>query len=343
MFLKPHIVMSFESSCDETSVAIIEDGHKILSNIVATQIKSHQRFGGVVPEVASRHHIEEITICVDDAMREANVTYDDIDAIAVTYGPGLVGALLIGVTAAKTIAWAHDIPLIAVNHIAGHILAGRYVEKIEYPALALVVSGGHTELVLLPEEGEFKIIGETRDDAAGEAYDKVGRVLGINYPAGPKVDEMASKGKDTFDFPRAMEKDDNFDFSFSGLKSAFLNTTHHADQIKEKLNKDDLATSFQDAVVDVLVYKTKRALAKYPVHQLILAGGVAANHGLRSALDKAINDVSNTQLVKVPLKLCGDNAAMIGAAGYVLAKKNIFAGVNLNADPSLDFDLLEDK
>ncbi|TPR17973.1 tRNA (adenosine(37)-N6)-threonylcarbamoyltransferase complex transferase subunit TsaD [Apilactobacillus timberlakei] len=335
--------MSFESSCDETSVAIIEDGHKILSNIVATQIKSHQRFGGVVPEVASRHHIEEITICVDDAMREANVTYDDIDAIAVTYGPGLVGALLIGVTAAKTIAWAHDIPLIAVNHIAGHILAGRYVEKIEYPALALVVSGGHTELVLLPEEGEFKIIGETRDDAAGEAYDKVGRVLGINYPAGPKVDEMASKGKDTFDFPRAMEKDDNFDFSFSGLKSAFLNTTHHADQIKEKLNKDDLATSFQDAVVDVLVYKTKRALAKYPVHQLILAGGVAANHGLRSALDKAINDVSNTQLVKVPLKLCGDNAAMIGAAGYVLAKKNIFAGVNLNADPSLDFDLLEDK
>ncbi|TPR12721.1 tRNA (adenosine(37)-N6)-threonylcarbamoyltransferase complex transferase subunit TsaD [Apilactobacillus timberlakei] len=335
--------MSFESSCDETSVAIIEDGHKILSNIVATQIKSHQRFGGVVPEVASRHHIEEITICVDDAMREANVTYDDIDAIAVTYGPGLVGALLIGVTAAKTIAWAHDIPLIPVNHIAGHILAGRYVEKIEYPALALVVSGGHTELVLMPEEGEFKIIGETRDDAAGEAYDKVGRVLGINYPAGPKVDEMASKGKDTFDFPRAMEKDDNFDFSFSGLKSAFLNTTHHADQIKEKLNKDDLATSFQDAVVDVLVYKTKRALAKYPVHQLILAGGVAANHGLRSALDKAINDVSNTQLVKVPLKLCGDNAAMIGAAGYVLAKKNIFAGVNLNADPSLDFDLLEDK
>ncbi len=338
--MEPHIVMSFESSCDETSVAIIEDGHKILSNIVATQIKSHQRFGGVVPEVASRHHIEEVTICVEDAMREANVTYDDIDAIAVTYGPGLVGALLIGVTAAKTIAWAHNIPLIPVNHIAGHILAGRYVEKIEYPALSLVVSGGHTELVLMPEEGEFKIIGETRDDAAGEAYDKVGRVLGINYPAGPKVDQMASNGKDTFDFPRAMEKDDTFDFSFSGLKSAFLNTTHHADQVNEKLNKDDLATSFQNAVVDVLVYKTKRALEKYPVRQLILAGGVAANHGLRSALDKAINDIPNTDLIKVPLKLCGDNAAMIGAAGYVLAKKNIFAGVNLNADPSLDFDLL---
>ncbi|UQS85691.1 tRNA (adenosine(37)-N6)-threonylcarbamoyltransferase complex transferase subunit TsaD [Apilactobacillus apisilvae] len=334
--------MSFESSCDETSVAIIEDGHKILSNIVATQIKSHKRFGGVVPEVASRHHIEEVTICVEDAMNEAKVTYDDIDAIAVTYGPGLVGALLIGVTAAKTIAWAHNIPLIPVNHIAGHILAARYVEEIKYPALALVVSGGHTELVLMPEEGKFKIIGETRDDAAGEAYDKVGRVLGINYPAGPTVDKMASKGHDTFDFPRAMEKDENFDFSFSGLKSAFLNTTHHADQINEALNKDDLATSFQQAVVDVLVYKTRRALEEYPVNQLILAGGVAANHGLRNALDEAIKDVSSTHLVKVPLKLCGDNAAMIGAAGYVFAKKGIFAGVNLNADPSLDFELLND-
>ncbi len=340
--MQPHIVMSFESSCDETSVAIIEDGKKILSNIVATQIKSHQRFGGVVPEVASRHHIEEVTICIDDAMREANVTYDDIDAIAVTYGPGLVGALLIGVTAAKTVAWAHNIPLIPVNHIAGHILASRYVTKIEYPALALVVSGGHTELVLMPEEGEFKIIGETRDDAAGEAYDKVGRVLGINYPAGPKVDQMAAQGKDTFDFPRAMEKEDNFDFSFSGLKSAFLNTTHHADQIHEELNKDDLAASFQSAVVDVLVDKTKKALQEYPVKQLILAGGVAANHGLREALGKAIDDVDGTELVKVPLKLCGDNAAMIGAAGYVLAKKNVFAGVDLNADPSLDFDLLDE-
>lgn len=338
--MQPHIVMSFESSCDETSVAIIKDGKKILSNIVATQIKSHQRFGGVVPEVASRHHIEEVTICIDDAMREANVTYDDIDAIAVTYGPGLVGALLIGVTAAKTVAWAHNIPLIPVNHIAGHILASRYVTKIEYPALALVVSGGHTELVLMPEEGEFKIIGETRDDAAGEAYDKVGRVLGINYPAGSKVDQMAAQGKDTFDFPRAMEKEDNFDFSFSGLKSAFLNTTHHADQIHEELNKDDLAASFQSAVVDVLVDKTKKALQEYPVKQLILAGGVAANHGLREALGKAIDDIDGTELVKVPLKLCGDNAAMIGAAGYVLAKKNVFAGVDLNADPSLDFDLL---
>ncbi|TMT00793.1 tRNA (adenosine(37)-N6)-threonylcarbamoyltransferase complex transferase subunit TsaD [Apilactobacillus nanyangensis] len=342
-FVQPHIIMSFESSCDETSVAIIEDGEKILSNVVATQINSHKRFGGVVPEVASRHHIEQITICVEDAMKQADVSYDDIDAIAVTYGPGLVGALLIGVTAAKTIAWAHNIPLIPVNHIAGHILASRFVTKINYPALALVVSGGHTELVLMKEEGDFKIIGETRDDAAGEAYDKVGRVLGINYPAGPKVDAMAAEGKDAFDFPRAMEKEDNFDFSFSGLKSAFLNTTHHADQIHEELDKNDLAASFQSAVVDVLVDKTTRALQDYPVSQLILAGGVAANKGLRSALEEAIDKIDTTELIKVPNKLCGDNAAMIGAAGYVMAKKNVFAGVDLNADPSLEFDLLEDE
>lgn len=340
--MQPHIIMSFESSCDETSVAIIEDGEKILSNIVATQIKSHKRFGGVVPEVASRHHIEEITICVEDAMREAQVDYSNIDAIAVTYGPGLVGSLLIGVTAAKTIAWAHRIPLIPVNHIAGHILASRFVTKIEYPSLALVVSGGHTELVLMNEEGNFKIIGETRDDAAGEAYDKVGRVLGINYPAGPIVDKMAALGHDTFNFPRAMEKEDNFDFSFSGLKSAFLNTTHHADQIHKKLDANDLAASFQSAVVDVLVEKTQKALKQYPVKQFILAGGVAANQGLRTALEVAIASINGTELVKVPKKLCGDNAAMIGAAGYVMAKCNVFAGVDLNADPSLDFDVLDD-
>lgn len=331
--------MSFESSCDETSVAIIEDGNKILSNIVATQINSHKRFGGVVPEVASRHHIEEITICIGDAMKKANVTYDDLTAVAVTYGPGLVGALLIGVTAAKAVAWAHNLPLIPVNHIAGHISAAAFVKPIEYPALALVVSGGHTELVLMPEEGEFKIIGETRDDAAGEAYDKVGRVLGLSYPAGPVVDEMAADGKDTFNFPRAMEKDDNFDFSFSGLKSAFINTVHHADQVNETLDKNDLAASFQSAVVDVLVDKTLKALKEFPVKQLILAGGVAANKGLRNALE---NSIKQTELVKAPLKLCGDNAAMIGAAAYVLNKKHKYAGTELNADPSLEFDWLED-
>lgn len=336
-----NLILAFETSCDETSVAVIENGNRILSNIVATQIKSHQRFGGVVPEVASRHHIEEITLCIQDALNEAGVTYDDLDAVAVTYGPGLVGALLIGVTAAKTVAWAHNLPLIPVNHIAGHIYAARFVEPIEFPALALVVSGGHTELVYMATENDFKIIGETRDDAAGEAYDKIGRVLGINYPAGKEVDELAHQGKDTFNFPRAMDHEDNFDFSFSGLKSAFINTVHHADQIGETLNKADLATSFQAALVDVLADKTVKALTKFPVKQLILAGGVAANKGIRSRLTKELEAFTNTKLVLAPLNLCGDNAAMIGAVGEELYRHQVFADASLNAVPSLEFEWLE--
>ena len=270
------LILAFESSCDETSVAVIENGTKILSNIVATQIDSHQRFGGVVPEVASRHHIEQITKCTNEALEQAEVDYNDLDAVAVTYGPGLVGSLLIGVTAAKAIAWAHNLPLVPVNHMAGHIYAARYVGEFKYPQMALLVSGGHTELVYMPSEHEYQIIGETRDDAAGEAYDKIGRVLGVNYPAGKTIDEWAAKGKDTFNFPRAMEKEDNYDFSFSGLKSAFINTVHNADQRGEKLDKYDLAASFQQSVIDVLAEKTMRALDDYPVKQLILAGGVAS-------------------------------------------------------------------
>ncbi len=337
-----NLILAFESSCDETSVAVIENGNKILSNIVATQIKSHKRFGGVVPEVASRHHIEQITLCIADALEEAGVTYDDLDAVAVTYGPGLVGSLLVGVTAAKMIAFAHDLPLIPVNHMAGHIYAANFAGEIKFPALALLVSGGHTELVYLAGPNDFKIIGETRDDAAGEAYDKVGRVLGLSYPAGKEIDELAHKGKDTFAFPRAMEKEDNYDFSFSGLKSAFINTVHHADQVKETLDKADLAASFQQSVVDVLAQKTVRALENYPVKQLILAGGVAANQGLRDRLDEELKQFEDVELLKAPLKLCGDNAAMIGAAGYAAYKDKIFAGLDLNADPSLEFDWLEE-
>ncbi len=337
-----NLILAFESSCDETSVAVIENGNKILSNIVATQIKSHKRFGGVVPEVASRHHIEQITLCIADALEEAGVTYDDLDAVAVTYGPGLVGSLLVGVTAAKMIAFAHDLPLIPVNHMAGHIYAANFAGEIKFPALALLVSGGHTELVYLAGPNVFKIIGETRDDAAGEAYDKVGRVLGLAYPAGKEIDELAHKGKDMFAFPRAMEKEDNYDFSFSGLKSAFINTVHHADQVKETLDKADLAASFQQSVVDVLAQKTVRALENYPVKQLILAGGVAANQGLRDRLDEELKQFEDVELLKAPLKLCGDNAAMIGAAGYAAYKDKIFAGLDLNADPSLEFDWLEE-
>ena len=305
------LILAFETSCDETSVAVVENGTKILSNIVATQIDSHQRFGGVVPEVASRHHIEWITRCTDQALAEANVSYNDIAAVAVTYGPGLVGSLLIGVTAAKAIAWAHKLPLVPVNHMTGHLYAARYVGEFKYPQMALLVSGGHTELVYMKAEHEFEIIGETRDDAAGEAYDKIGRVLGVNYPAGKTIDEWAAKG-------------------------AFINTVHNADQRGEKLNKYDLAASFQQSVVDVLAEKTMRALDRYPVKQLILAGGVAANHGLRSRLDRDMHKYHpDVTMLQAPLKLCGDNAAMIGAAGYMCYQHGDRAGMNLNAEPGL--------
>ena len=335
---KRNLILAFESSCDETSVAVIEDGHKILANVVATQINSHKRFGGVVPEVASRHHIEIITICVEDALKQANVTYDDLDAVAVTYGPGLVGALLVGVAAAKAIAFAHDLPLVPVNHMAGHIYAARFVSPLKFPALALLVSGGHTELVYLAGPTDFKIIGETRDDAAGEAYDKVGRVLGLTYPSGKEIDELAHQGQDTFHFPRAMEAEDNFDFSFSGLKSAFINTVHHADQVGETLDKLDLAASFQASVVDVLAHQTVTALKEFKVNQLILAGEVAANKGLRTRLDQELAAFPDVELIKAPLNLCGDNAAMIGAAGYEAYRAGIFADLDLNANPSLEFD-----
>lgn len=333
------LILAIESSCDETSVAVIKNGDIILSNIIATQINSHQRFGGVVPEVASRHHIEQITICIEQALKQAEVRKEDLDAVAVTYGPGLVGALLVGVSAAKAFAFANELPLIPVNHMIGHIYAARFVKPIVFPALALLVSGGHTELVYMPTENEFKIIGETRDDAAGEAYDKVGRVMGLKYPAGKAIDELAHQGEDIFKFPRAMEHEDNFDFSFSGLKSAFINTVHHADQINEELSKKDLAASFQQSVVDVITTKTVRACEQLEIKQLILAGGVAANRGLRDTLDKELGEKFNhLDFVKAPLDLCGDNGAMIGAAGEMLMRHQVFADMTLNADPSLEFD-----
>ncbi|WDC91427.1 tRNA (adenosine(37)-N6)-threonylcarbamoyltransferase complex transferase subunit TsaD [Latilactobacillus curvatus] len=335
---KRELILAFESSCDETSVAVIEDGHVILSNIIATQIKSHQRFGGVVPEVASRHHVEQITVCTQAALEEAGVTYADLTAVAVTYGPGLVGALLIGVTAAKAIAYAHHLPLIPVNHMAGHIYAARFVKPLEYPLLALLVSGGHTELVYMPAAGEFEIIGDTRDDAAGEAYDKIGRVLGIQYPAGKEIDRLAHLGQDTFKFPRAMLKEDNLDFSFSGLKSAFINTVHHADQIGETLSHEDLAASFQASVVEVLTTKTMHAARQLNVRQLVVAGGVAANQGLREGLATAIKASGmDLDLIMPPLRLCGDNGAMIGAAAHIELQKQQFADLSLNAVPGLDF------
>lgn len=331
------LILAIESSCDETSVAVIKNGDTILSNIVASQIKSHQRFGGVVPEVASRHHVEQITLCLEEALKQAEVTPEDLSAVAVTYGPGLVGALLIGLSAAKAFAWAHGLPLLPVNHMAGHIYAARFVKPLTFPLLALLVSGGHTELVYMTEDGSFEIIGETRDDAAGEAYDKVGRVLGLSYPSGKEIDRLAHLGEDTYHFPRAMIHEDNFDFSFSGLKSAFINFVHNAQQRGETLDEANLAASFQASVVEVLVTKTIRACKTYPVNQLIVAGGVAANQGLRQALDEAMSELPEIDLIIPPLRLCGDNAAMIGAFGHILLEKKQFAPLSLNAVPSLSF------
>src|SRR5690606_1090835 len=248
----------------------------------------------------------------------------------------LVGALLIGVNAAKAVAFAHNLPLIAVNHMAGHIYSNKFVHSMKFPLLALVVSGGHTELVYMAEDGSYEIIGETRDDAAGEAYDKIGRVLGLPYPGGKIIDEMAHKGKDVYNFPRAMLKEDNYDFSFSGLKSSFINEVHNAEQKGEELDANDLAASFQASVIEVLVTKTLRAVKEYDVNQLLLAGGVAANKGLREALSDAMaKEAPEVELVIPPLSLCGDNAAMIGAAGFVEFNNQQFAGYDLNAKPGL--------
>lgn len=332
------LILAIESSCDETSVAVVKDGRKILSNIIASQINSHKRFGGVVPEVASRHHVEQITLCIDEALTKAEVQNKDIDAVAVTYGPGLVGALLIGVQAAKAFAWANQLPLIPVNHMAGHIYAANFEQILEFPLLALLVSGGHTELVYMKKAGSYEIIGQTRDDAAGEAYDKIGRVLGLTYPSGKEVDELAHAGKDSYHFPRAMIHEDNFDFSFSGLKSAFINLVHNAEQRGEILVKEDLAASFQASVTEVLVTKTIKAAQSYGVRQIVVAGGVAANRGLRSAMQQAVTDkLPQTKLIIPPLRLCGDNGAMIGAAAHVEWAKGQLADWALNADPSLEF------
>ena len=327
-------ILAVESSCDETSVAVLKNEKELLSNIIASQVESHKRFGGVVPEVASRHHVEVVTLCIKDALSEAGITAEQLDAVAVTYGPGLVGALLVGMAAAKAFAWAHGLPLIPVNHMAGHLMAAREVQELEYPLLALLVSGGHTELVYVSEPGDYKIVGETRDDAVGEAYDKVGRVMGLTYPAGREIDELAHKGKDVYDFPRAMIKEDHLEFSFSGLKSAFINLHHNAEQKGEALVKEDLCASFQAAVLDILLAKTKKALERYPVKTLVVAGGVAANQGLRERLAEEITDVD---VVIPPLRLCSDNAGMIALAAAIECDQKHFAELDLNAKPSLAF------
>ena len=327
--MKDMYILAIESSCDETSAAIIKNGTEEIATVVLSQMDTHASFGGVVPEIASRMHVESITMVFEELFNKAQMKLEQIDAIAVTYGPGLIGSLLIGLQAAKTLALVTGKPLIPVHHIAGHIYANNLVKRLEFPLIALVVSGGHTELIYMKEDYSFEKIGGTLDDAVGEAYDKVARVIGIPYPGGPNVDKLAHIGNDSYNLPLPLD-DDSFDFSFSGLKSAVINVKHNLDQKRIDIVPEDLATSFQNRVVEILSKKTMRALKKYNVHRLIIAGGVAANKGLREKFEQ-LSKNEHFELIVPEIKYCTDNAAMIGSAGYYAYKKGRVAGLDLNA------------
>ena len=322
-------ILAIESSCDETSVSIIKNGCIEISNIVLSQMDTHANYGGVVPEIASRMHIENITMVIEDCLNKANMTMESIDAIAVTYGPGLIGSLLIGVMAAKTLAFIYNKPLVPVHHIAGHIYANNLVKEMKFPLMALVVSGGHTELVYMKEHYSFEVIGSTLDDAVGEAFDKVARVLDLPYPGGPNIDKLALEGKDTYDLPMPLD-DDSFNFSFSGIKSAVINLSHNEIQRGNEIRKADLALSFENRVVDILAKKTMRALKKYNVKNLVVAGGVSANKCLRGKLTELCKK-DGVNLIIPQIKYCTDNAAMIGSAGYFAYKLGRRAELTLKA------------
>lgn len=327
------LTLAIETSCDETAASVLKNGRTVLSNTVYTQIEIHKKFGGVVPEVASRNHLDQISAVVDAALEAAEVSMSAIDHIAVTYGPGLVGALLVGLSSAKALAYALEVPLVPVNHIEGHI-AANYIAHPELapPFLCLIVSGGHTHLVEVVDYTTFKIVGRTRDDAAGEAFDKVARTLGLGYPGGPVVDKLAQSGDATaIDFPQAMMGESHLDFSFSGLKSAVLNYLNSAKMKGETICVEDVCASFQAAVVGALKGKTERALKQLGYDTLVLAGGVAAN----SALREALSELKGVHLYYPPLSLCTDNAAMIGCAGYYRFLNGDIGDLNVNAVPNL--------
>ncbi|PNZ74542.1 tRNA (adenosine(37)-N6)-threonylcarbamoyltransferase complex transferase subunit TsaD [Mammaliicoccus stepanovicii] len=336
--MKESLILSIETSCDETAASVIKNGNEIISNEVVTQMMTHKKFGGVVPEVASRQHVEVMTQVIDEALKNANTSMEEIDAVAVTEGPGLIGALLIGVASAKALAFSHQKPLIPVHHIAGHIYANHLIQPLKFPLIALIVSGGHTELIYMKDHLDFEIIGETRDDAVGEAYDKVARTIGLPYPGGPEIDRLAQLGEDTLNFPRVWLEKDSYDFSFSGLKSAVINTLHNKKQKNEEIVSKDVATSFQNSVVEVLVGKTISAIKEYNVNELVVAGGVAANKGLREALQKNCQDL-NINLTIPPLNLCTDNAAMIGSVAHFLYLNGKRADMRLNGRSSIDIEM----
>ncbi|MCQ2752751.1 MAG: tRNA (adenosine(37)-N6)-threonylcarbamoyltransferase complex transferase subunit TsaD [Bacilli bacterium] len=329
------LILAIESSCDETSVAIIKDG-RLLSNAVSTQIAMHRLYGGVMPEIASRLHNENITIVLDAALKEAKIKLTDLDAVAVTRGPGLIGALHVGLQAAKTIAMLYDIPLIPVHHLAAHIYASEYVAKLKFPLLSLVVSGGNTELVYMKKQLDFKIIGETKDDAIGECFDKVARVLGLPYPGGIPIDKLAKEGKHTYQLPSPLAKK-GYDFSYSGLKTAVINLVNQEKMKKHKINVKDMCRSFEDTAVEMVIAKTIKAAKQYKVKQIVLAGGVSANSYLRAEIVRRLK-ASGIEIVLPPIWCTTDNAAMIAKLAEHLYQKKLFAPLTLAVDPNWKID-----
>ena len=327
--MKDMYILGIESSCDETSASIVKNGTEEIATVISSQIDVHKNYGGVVPEIASRHHVKNITMVLEECLEKANMTMDQIDAIAITYGPGLIGSLLIGLEAAKTLAFVHNKPLIPVHHIAGHIYANSLVQPLQFPLLAVVVSGGHTELIVMKDHYKFEKIGGTLDDAIGECYDKVARVIGLEYPGGPKVDKLSLEGKDTYKLPVPLQ-DDSYNFSFSGLKSAVINLAHNEEQRGEEIRKADLATSFQKVAVESITSKVRKAIQEKGIKNVIVAGGVAANNGLRTAM-KELTDELGVELSIPPMKYCTDNGTMIAAAGYFAYQDGRVADLNLNS------------
>ena len=327
--MKDIYILGIESSCDETSAAIVKNGTEDIAIVISSQIDIHKDYGGVVPEIASRHHVKNITMVLEECLTKANMKMEDIDAIAITYGPGLIGSLLIGLEAAKTLAFIYNKPLIPVHHIAGHIYANSLVKELQFPLLAVVVSGGHTELVEMPKHYTFNKLGGTLDDAIGECYDKVARVIGLEYPGGPKVDKLAAIGNKTYNLPIPLQ-DDSYNFSFSGLKSAVINLVHNEEQRGEKIREADLAASFQSVAVEEITNKVRKAIVEKHAKNIIVAGGVAANQGLRTAISN-LADEYNINLSIPPMKYCTDNATMIAAAGYYAYLDGRRADLNLNA------------
>lgn len=330
--MKDMYILGIESSCDETSVSIVKNGTEEISTVISSQIDIHKNFGGVVPEIASRNHVMNITMVLEECLEKANMTMKEIDAIAITYGPGLIGSLLIGLEAAKTLSFVYKKPLIPVHHIAGHIYANSLVRTLQFPLLALVVSGGHTEIIKMNKHYSFKKLGGTLDDAIGECYDKVARVIGLEYPGGPKIDSLAKIGKNTYKLPIPLN-DESYNFSFSGLKSAVINLVHNEEQRGETIRKEDLATSFQTVAIESIIKKIKNAVIDYKVNYLIVAGGVAANEGLRNEIEKISKDLDISISIP-PMKYCTDNATMVAAAGYYAYLDGRRADLTLNSKSS---------